>query len=398
MDFALPGEDHPARIEFREWLAAHPNPTPRQFAESGFVAPHWPKPWGRAADPISQLVIDQEIKKAGLMRPENTIGIGWAGPTILHAGTTEQKERYLMPILSGEEIWCQLFSEPGSGSDLASLSTRATLDGDTFVVTGQKIWTTFAHVAKFGILLARTNPQVPKHEGISYLICPMDSPGIEIKPIVDMMGAHSFNQVFLDEVRIPKENLVGELNKGWSLAKVTLANERVSLSTGGSLWGRGPTAEDLINFVKACGGIQAKRQRQIAAQLYSEFLILKLLSYRQITQAISGKPPGAESSVKKALGDRHGQKLMTFAKELSGTLGMVTEPSKLKYAELLQSGLASWDYAFSFSAALTIGGGTTEVQKNIIAEKTLGLPKEIDPETNIAWNETFNAGKKLNFP
>jgi len=153
------------RAGIRDWLATHPSPTARQLAERGLVAPHWPTPWGLGADPALQLVVDEELRRAGVRRPENTIGIGWAGPTLVHAGTEEQKERYLVPLLAGEEIWCQLFSEPGAGSDLASLTTRADLDGDEWVVRGQKVWTSYAHQARFGILLARTEPHAPKHRG-----------------------------------------------------------------------------------------------------------------------------------------------------------------------------------------------------------------------------------------
>ncbi len=241
MDFELPPADDPRRVAVREWIAAHPAPSGEELARAGYVAPQWPRPWGLDADPIHQVLIDDEVARAGVRRPVNPIGIGWAGPTILYAGTKEQKDRYLWPILSGQEFWCQLFSEPGSGSDLANLGTRAVRDGDEFVVNGQKIWTSGAQFARFGILLARTDPELPKHKGISYFICPMDVPGIEIRPITEMTGGHTFNEVFFTDVRIPAANLVGDLNDGWRLAKVTLGNERISLSSGGVLWGNGPT-------------------------------------------------------------------------------------------------------------------------------------------------------------
>src|SRR5262245_50387325 len=183
MDFELPPEDDPRREEVRAWLREHPSPSGRELAEAGYVAPHWPKPYGLEADPVHQLIIDDELRRADVRRPQNMIGIGWAGPTILHAGTEAQKDRYLLPLLSGEENWCQLFSEPNAGSDLANLSTRAVRDGDTYVVNGQKIWNSLAQFSKFGILIARTNPDAPKHKGISYFVCPMDAPGLEIRPI-----------------------------------------------------------------------------------------------------------------------------------------------------------------------------------------------------------------------
>ena len=207
MDFDLPGDDHPDRTSVRDWLRENPQPSGRQLAEAGFVAPHWPAPWGVDADPIRQLVIDDELKRAGVHRPMNPIGIGWAGPTILHAGTQEQKDRYLMPLLAGEEVWCQLFSEPQAGSDLANLGTRAVRDGDEYVVNGQKIWTSLAQFSTYGILIARTDPDQPKHQGVSYFVCPMDTPGIEIRPIIEMTGGHTFNEVFFTDVRIPAEKI-----------------------------------------------------------------------------------------------------------------------------------------------------------------------------------------------
>ena len=191
MDFDLDFA-HSMRARVRAWLDDHPSPSADDLAEAGFVAPHWPEPYGVAASPLEQLVIDQELKRAGVRRPSNAIAIGWAGPTILHAGTPEQQQRYLPKMLNGEEIWCQMFSEPDAGSDLASLATRAERDGDEYVVNGSKIWTSGGHHSSFGILLARTNPNVSKHRGISYFICPTDLPGLSMTPIIDMTTAHSF--------------------------------------------------------------------------------------------------------------------------------------------------------------------------------------------------------------
>jgi alkylation response protein AidB-like acyl-CoA dehydrogenase len=384
VDFELPGADDPRRIETREWLAANPKPTGRQLAEAGYVVPHWPAPWGKDADPVHQLIIDDELRRARVARPGNPIGIGWAGPTIVHAGTPEQKDRYLWPLLAGEEIWCQLFSEPGAGSDLAGLATRAIKDGDTYVINGQKIWTSLAHNAKFGILIARTNPDAPKHKGVSYFICPMDLPGIEIHPIIEMTGSHMFNEVFFDEVRLPAENLVGQEHEGWGLAKVTLGNERVSLSGEGALWGRGPTAADLVEHVKAGGGTEDALARQRLAAVHTEAEVLRLIRLRTVSAAIKGKPPGPEASVRKALSDEHGQHIMGIAKDLAGAHGMLSG----------QDGM--WHYGFLFAPALTIGGGTSEVQRNIIAERVLGLPHDIDVEAGHTWSEArAKAGRAL---
>jgi alkylation response protein AidB-like acyl-CoA dehydrogenase len=371
MDLDLPPEDHPARLAVRAFLAEHPRPTGRELAEAGLVAPHWPRPWGLDADPTAQLAIEDELRRARVLRPVNPIGIGWAGPTILLAGTKEQKDRYLFPLLSGEEHWCQLFSEPGAGSDLAGLTTRAVRDGDVYVVNGQKIWTSGAHLARFGILLARTDPSAPKHRGISYFICPMDAPGITIRPIRDMTGALAFNQVFLDGVRIPAENLVGEENGGWALAKVTLENERVSLSREGALWGQGPTASDLAELARrAEGRAPSPALRDELARRVVEGETLRLLRLRTLSAAVAGRPPGPEASVRKALGDAHGKRLFDTAKELAGAEGMVAGSAPFGARD------AIWHYGFLFSPALTIGGGTAEVQRNIIGERVLGLPRE----------------------
>jgi alkylation response protein AidB-like acyl-CoA dehydrogenase len=385
MDFELPGDDDPRRLAVREWLAGHPSPSGRDLAEAGYVAPHWPTPYGLDADPIHQLVIDEELRRARVMRPINPIGIGWAGPTILYAGTEEQQARYLPKILSGEEIWCQLFSEPGAGSDLAGLGTRAVRDGSEYVVNGQKIWTSMGHFAQFGILIARTNADAPKHKGVSYFICPMDTPGIEVRPIVEMTGAHTFNEVFFTDVRIPAENLVGQENEGWGLAKVTLGNERVSLSGEGALWGRGPTAGDLLSLVRERGGCADPLLRQRLASLYIEAEVLRLIRLRTVTAKVQGRQPGPEASVRKALADEHGQHIMGLAKDLAGTAGM------LRDAGPLGAPAGEWADGYLFSPALTIGGGTSEVQRNIIAERVLGLPHDLDVEAGKTWAEARRA-------
>jgi alkylation response protein AidB-like acyl-CoA dehydrogenase len=383
MDFALPADDDPRRTALRQWFGAHPAPTGRELAERGLVAPHWPEPWGLGADATFQLIVDDELRRAGVHRPENAIGIGWAGPTILFAGTPEQKERYLLPLLAGQEIWCQLFSEPGAGSDLASLSTRAELDGDEWIVRGQKVWTSYAHTAQYGILLARTDPEASKHRGISYFICPMDAQGVTVRPLFDMTGAHTFNEVFLDEVRLPAATMVGAPGEGWSLAKVTLGNERVSLSGAGALWGMGPTADDLVDAVRRGGAATDPLVRQRLARVWTEGEILRLLRLRTVSAAVSGLEPGPEASVRKALADEHGQHVMALARDLAGARGMLAEsgpagprPADGSVAEGSPWPDALWSYGFLFAPALTIGGGTSEVQRNIIAERTLGLPHD----------------------
>lgn len=367
-----PREDDPFRLAVRAWLRSHPLPSGRELAEAGYVAPHWPQPWGIGADAVGQLLIDDELRRAGVRRPDNPIGIGWAGPTIVEAGTAAQQQRYLPPLLAGEEIWCQLFSEPDAGSDLAGLTTRAVRDGDDYVVSGQKIWTSYAHRAAFGILLCRTDPAAPKRAGITYLICPMDAPGVTIRPIVEMTGEHNFNEVFLDEVRIPAANRVGDENAGWRLAKVTLGNERVALSSEGAIWGRGPSARDLVDLVRRSGGCRDVLQRQRLAEVYSVGEILRVLRLRTIADSLAGRAAGPEASLRKALSDAHGQAVMALARDLCGSAGLLAGAAPRGSTDPI------WAFGFLFAPALTIGGGTSEVQRNILAERFLGLPHEPD--------------------
>ena len=360
----------------------HPDPSPSDLVAAGYVAPHWPAPWGVDADPISQIVIDEEMRAHGIRRPVNLIGIGWAGPTLLHAGTPEQQARYLPRLLSGDDVWCQLFSEPGAGSDLASLSTTAVRDGDEWIVNGQKVWTSLAHYSRYGILIARTDPDVPKHTGITYFVCPMDLPGIEIRPIVEMTGRHTFNEVFFDDVRLPADSVVGEVNRGWELAKVTLGNERVTLSSGGALWGMGPTAETLIDLVRSEGGTSDRLLRQRLARLHTTEEILRLIRLRTVTARIRGEQPGPEASIRKIMADEHGQAIMELAKDLAGAAGMRSDTGPLGTEE------GFWPHGYLFAPALTIGGGTGDVQRNILAERVLGLPHDVDVEAGMSWSES----------
>jgi len=340
------------------------------LARAGFVAPHWPAPWGLDADPNEQLAIDEVMRELGVPRPLNPIGIGWAGPTLLVAGTERQQQEWLPGILDGSALWCQLFSEPGAGSDLASLQTRAVRDGDEYVVNGQKVWTTLAHVAQFGILLARTDPDAVAQEGITYFVVDMRTPGIEVRPLVQMTGTHEFNEVFFTDVRVPAANVVGREHDGWRLAKVTLGNERVSLSGEGALWGRGPTANDVIDLVRAHGGTRDRRLRQKLARLYTESEVLRLIRLRTLSARLRGLEPGPEASVRKAMSDEHGQHVMEMAKTLGGAHGMLADRGPFGEPDG-----GTWNYGYLYARALTIGGGTSEVQRNILGEKVLGLPR-----------------------
>jgi alkylation response protein AidB-like acyl-CoA dehydrogenase len=383
MHIDLPPEDDPRRAEVRLWLAEHPQPSGRDLAEAGYVVPHWPPPWGVDAEPELQLIIDDELRRASVRKPINPIGIGHCGPVLLQHGSDEQKRRYLPPMLAGEEIWCQLFSEPGAGSDLANLSTRAVRDGDVYIVNGQKIWTSLAQMAKYGILIARTDTDVPKHRGISYFIIPMDAEGIEIRPISNMTGqpgGAAFCEVFFSDVRVPAENLIGQEGLGWGMAKLTLANERVSLSKGGLIWGNGPTVHDLVALVRETGGLADAVARQRLVDVWIEGEILRYHHLRQISAAVN-KKPGPDASLRKALSDPHGQRVYGLAVELLGPMGTLDQHAVGERWE-------EWAYGFLFSPALTVGGGTSEVLKNVIAERILGLPHDVDVEQGKTWAET----------
>jgi alkylation response protein AidB-like acyl-CoA dehydrogenase len=336
----------------------------------------------------------------------NAIGVGWAAPTILLGGTDEQKAQYLDRIFTHEDIWCQLFSEPEAGSDLANLATRAVRDGDEYVINGSKIWSSGAHVSDMGILIARTDADAPKHRGISYFAVPMDTPGLTMSPIVDMTTAHSFNQVFFDDMRLPVESRIGEEGDGWRLAKVTLANERVSLSSAGSLWGAGPSAYDLLDQVRGMGPVTDPVTRQKLAKMFSNAEVLRLNRLRTLSAKLNGRTPGTEASIQKLMADEHGQEVMELAKEVVGAEGMLTGSGPSGDLAKGSRGGATeinfrrsqfpevdpvWHYGYLFSPALTLGGGTWAIQRNIVAEMALGLPREPDVQQGMSWSETQKA-------
>ncbi len=380
MDFDPPPDDDPRRLAVRAFLAEHPRPTRGQLAAAGYIAPHWPAPWGLGADPEHQLIVDSELAAAGVEPLGSSIAVGWAGPTILAGGTPEQHRRWLPGILDGTEEWSQLFSEPDAGSDLASLRTQAIRDGDVYVLNGQKIWSTWANSAQWGILIARTDPAAPtntgrKQAGISYFALDMSLPGIEVRPIIEMTGGNHFNEVFFDDVRIPLDCRIGPEHDGWRLAKVTLGNERLSLSEGGVIWGMGPTSDDFFDLVaEQYAPLPDPVLRQKAASVYTDAKIIELLGYRLMTMMIANDPMAeAFASIRKTRADVHGQHLTTLMKDLLGANAMIGIQSEHGEHDDL------WHWAYLFSRALTIGGGTSEVQRNIIGERILGLPREPNP-------------------
>ncbi len=324
------------------------------LAEAGLQAPHWPAPHGRAASPAEQLLIDQEMAAAGVIRPDLVIG-WWAAPTILEHGTPEQIERFVPGTLRGEFLWCQLFSEPGAGSDLASLRTKAVRGEGGWLLTGQKVWTSAAHKARWGVCLARTDPDAPKHKGITYFIVDMRSPGIEIRPLREITGDSLFNEVFLDNVFVPDELVVGAVNDGWRLARTTLANERVAMATGTAL---GNPMEELLR-VLAKLDLDAAQQDRLG-RLIVIAQTGALLDQRIAQLAVGGQDPGAQSSVRKLIGVRYRQALAEYMMDVSEGGGLVRNHAV---------------YDFLNTHCLTIAGGTEQILLTVAAERLLGLPR-----------------------
>ena len=336
----------------------------RALADNGLLAPHWPAPWGRDAGAVEQLVIDQVCAEVGLKRPNLAVA-AWALPTIMAHGTAEQTERWVGPTLRGEFVWCQLFSEPGAGSDLAALSTRATRVDGGWSLTGQKVWTSVAQRAHWGICLARTNPDVPKHRGITYFLVDMSSPGIEVRPLREITGECLFNEVFFDECFVPDDCLVGEVDGGWKLARTTLANERVSLSTDSAFGG---ALEGVLARVAARPDLQDPVTLDRLGHLLAEAQSLAQLGMRATMRSVGGLQPGSESSVRKLVGAEFNQRVHEFGLDLCGPEGVVTEGDAVFSA-----------YMVLQSKCMTISGGTSEVQRNVIGERLLGLPRDPEP-------------------
>ncbi|MEV4256674.1 acyl-CoA dehydrogenase family protein, partial [Spirillospora sp. NPDC049652] len=336
----------------------------RRMGDDGWTVPHFPEPWGRGAGPVEQILIQQELKAAKVKAPNLVIG-AWLVPSLVRYGTEEQKERFLRPTLRGELVWCQLFSEPGAGSDLASLSMKAERVEGGWRLTGQKIWTSVAQFAQWGFCIARTDPAAPKHDGITYFLVDMKAEGVDVRPLRELTGEAIFNEVFLDEVFVPDDCVVGEVNQGWQVARNTLSNERVSLSTGGGL---GMGVPELLDFL---GGrdLDAVATAEVGA-LVAQGQSNDLLGLRTTLKQLNGVEPGAESSVRKLLGVQFNQEVADYCWAAQG-------PAAATEVTLAESGIVA--RAMLFSRAMTIYGGTTEVQLNIIGERLLGLPRDPEP-------------------
>src|SRR5438067_7183346 len=385
--FDLSPEDLGFRDEFRGWLAEHSPPDvdvaatfeeaealrdwQRTLHSGRWVGIHWPEEYGgRGASLLQVAIYNEELARAQAPQILGRAGVNLVGPTLIAHGTDEQRARWLKKILSAEEIWCQFFSEPGAGSDLAGLSTRAELRRDTYYVTGQKVWTSYARFASFGIGLVRTDPDAPKHKGISMLAIPMNAPGIDVRPLRQITGESEFNEVFFDGVPVPRENLIGEENNGWRVAGTTLANERGTSFVWKEQVLHEVAREMLLKRAIERGDYEDPLVRQKIAQSWIEVEIFRLHNARTLTKLDKGEPIGPESSIVKLFWSEMSQKLAETAGSILGEDGLVMWDD----ASAVDHG--RWARAMLWSRAASIAGGTSEIQRNIIAERILGLPRE----------------------
>ena len=388
MDLHFSETDEQYRAQVRQWLsenaadlavmskAKDPVQAARDWQckmyDAGYVGLTWPKTYGgQEASLTKQVILSEELALGKIPHLINAIALTTLGPTLIQHGTEEQRQRFLPNILSGAQIWCQGFSEPGAGSDLPSLKTRAVLEGDEFVVNGQKVWTSLASIADWCFLLVRTDPDAPKREGISYLLCDMKTAGITVRPLRNAGGGFHFGEVFFDDVRIPKENCVGEINGGWGIARSTLEHERSGLSGVIALEGNLERQRQMAAAIKV-GDITALDKdstRQRLAQYWIEIEGLRHLGYRALSDQIAGRQPGASASVGKLFSSKLRQKIAKTSLELAGPLAPVGKKSP----HVIERGRLHAGY---FDAlGYSIGGGTSEIMHNTIAERILGLPR-----------------------
>jgi len=341
---------------------------------------------GMDASPKLQEIVDEALEAAGRRYPwtRNPMGIGMCGPTIVARGTEEQRARFLRPIFTAEELWCQLFSEPGAGSDVAGLATLAERDGDEWIVNGSKIWTSMAHLARWGLLLARTDPDAPKHKGLTAFIIDMRQPGVEVRPIRSMAGASGFNEVFFTNAKVPDSLRVGDVGDGWRVANATLMNERVSIGSEVAPRGSGPIAHAVAAWHASPQKSAARRDHLV--RLWIDAELLRLGSLR--AQAVREKGvPGPEGSVLKLLSGRVGQGVSELVVDLMGADGMLCGPYTAGHADEAEAQPRDPVLAFIGSQSATIAGGTTQIQMNILGERVLGLPREPGFDPNTPWSQ-----------
>jgi len=388
MDFSYTPAEERFRSELRRWLEDHPpGPEPveldawvaygkawqRQLYEAGWCGVHWPAAYGgRGASLTEQIIFQEEMARARTPQLINLAGLTMGGPVLIAHGSEVQKRRHLQAILSADEIWCQGFSEPNAGSDLAALKTRAVLDGDAFVVNGQKVWTSFARFADWCMLLVRTDPEAPKHKGISFLLVDMHSPGVTVRPLKQISGDEDFNEVFFEDVRVPRENLIGAVNGGWDIAITTLMHERQTLTFSRQLQSRVALSELLALARQYPPHAPAARQpllRQKLAAACVDSMVIKYTALRNLTTVLRGGTPGPEGSIEKLFWSEMYQRMLETAVELEGPHGQLVNGSP----HVVDAG--RWPHLMLYSRGRTIAAGSSEIQRNIIAERVLGLPR-----------------------
>ncbi|MDA0791211.1 MAG: acyl-CoA dehydrogenase family protein [Proteobacteria bacterium] len=397
MDFKDTPEEAAFREQARQWLQANA-PTQEELAgldaisaaklwqkrkyDAGWACITWPKEHGgRGATPMENVIWGQEEARVNTPDSVFAIGHGMCGPTMMAWATEDQNKRYLPRLASGEEIWCQLFSEPAGGSDLAALRTRAVRDGDEWVINGQKIWTSGAHFSDFGIIVLRTDPEAPKHQGLSYFFLDMKSPGIEIKPIKQISGAANFNEVYFTDVRVPDAQRLGAVGQGWQVALTTLMNERAAIGSGGG----GVNFDSVFELAQAVNlgdrpAIEDSGVRRRLADWYVQEAGLKYTGYRSMSALSRGETPGPENSIGKLVGAPKLQDMATFALDLLESGGAIWDPELSEKAGLFQA-------TYMSSPGLRIAGGTDEIMANIIAERVLGLPQDVRVDKGIPFNK-----------
>jgi alkylation response protein AidB-like acyl-CoA dehydrogenase len=386
VDLSFTAEEEAFALEVRGWLAEHLEHAPRfaslaeeiewgrqwqaKLASGRWVGIHWPTDYGgRGASPVQVAIFNMEYARSRALQPVNRVGINLAGPTLLAHGTDEQKQRWLPTILTAEELWCQLFSEPDAGSDLASLQTRAERVDGGWLVSGQKVWTSYAQFARWGICLARTDPDAPRHRGISYLVVDMHADGIEVRPLVQITGDAEFNEVFLDQVFVPDDHLVGDLNQGWAVANTTLAHERGTAFPFKEQVVHEVYLDELYALAAEHGAFDDVEQADELAQCFVELRVLRLHNWRTLSRLSKGSQPGPESSVVKLAWTSMTQHLSDVA------LGVTGDAAPLWWGAAQNPGGGFWQRQWLWSKAASIAGGTSEVQRTIIGERMLGLPR-----------------------
>jgi alkylation response protein AidB-like acyl-CoA dehydrogenase len=402
MDFEDSPEETAFRAEARSWLAAHArprsnasaserstwrDPSPEAqaahvaacrswqatLADDGWAGITWPREYGgRGGTPMQQVIFNQEQARFAVSTGSLTVGLAMVGPTLITWGSDDQKSCHLGPTLRGEELWCQLFSEPGAGSDLAGLACRAERSGDEWIINGQKVWTSMAQHSQWAILLARTNPAAPKHRGITYFLLDMTTPGIEVRPLRQIDGVAHFNEVFLTDVRIPGDRVVGEVDGGWRVARTTLQSERVAIGSG-----EGLRFDDLRTLFAGTGEDRSTRYRQDVAAAFTRFEVLRYMGFRVQTALSQGRPPGPESSVMKLAFSQHIAATTDLLLNLEGPaagLGVTAAPDG-----------GFWQQQFLSQWSTRLGGGTDQIQRNILAERVLGLPREPGPDRDAPF-------------